>query len=311
MSSNHRTSGGTWLAVVMTFTVARGFASRELIHTAESVGCRAAEELSLPRLASRTTGLTPGVVDDVAAGATDSVGNLEGNALRGPGAAESDVSSVASAQDLRIQEGLGVGGSEETLKLARSVITDSAAYRRNILLARLEQLAASGRELLPNAKAALVARLTERLPVIPHAKTMLEAHGHTGSITDAAASDIGGGAVVLRDVAHSPQPMILHLSIGEPGSPVYFDPRLSIGRDGLLADTGGGVARWPRLLELTIDDLNSEWIGKLHGARGSPVNSHAASGPSAALGRMSQAAATETTSFANRRRNEADGHVPQ
>lgn len=279
------------------FVAARSCAGRELTHMVESIGCRAAEEQSLPRLVSPSTVAGRESLEAATALMTDRVGKF---VQIGAGAAERAPFQALPAQLAGAPGGPSVAGFEKTLKLAREVITDSASRRRNALLARLEHLTAGPRQLLPDARAVLAKPQAILQPV----QVALDRDGSTGGITDAAVSDFGNVTIVRRDLVDSPWPVALQPPVPPMGTAVCFDPRLSIGRDGLLSDTGGSVAHWPRSPELTVGDLDRDWIGHVPDSKVGPVMSRADTGSPTAMGRLSQTAATETISGAAKQSNE-------
>jgi hypothetical protein len=148
---------------------------------------------------------------------------------------------------------------------ARLGVSDVAHDRPKQLLDRLQRMAPHHEQIDPGPREALVTaiRVHESPAVAGRVEAMLE----RGAALDGDGERIvvrDGRAEVMRDVedatlsqAHRVQPT--DLSDGK----VYFDGQVRAAHDGLFVDTGGRAARWLRVRDVRIDELDASAFGAL------------------------------------------------
>jgi hypothetical protein len=148
-------------------------------------------------------------------------------------------------------------------KLAREAIEDIARRRPAALQAKLERLAADGKQLSPDAHEALGGAL--RRESAPVARQFEAALKDGKSLNEAGISVVAerGHVLLTRDIAELPRastpPPTTNLSKGV----VYIDGRLRVGHEGLLPDTGGTAARWTHQRGIKLVELKADKIGAL------------------------------------------------
>jgi hypothetical protein len=148
---------------------------------------------------------------------------------------------------------------------ARLGISDVARDRPQQLMDRLQRMAPHHEQIDPGPREALVAAI--RTYESPAVASRVEAMLERGAPLDSDGERIvmrDGRAEVMRDVgdatlsqAHRVQPT--DLSNGK----VYFDGRVLSAQDGLFVDTGGRAARWLRVRDVRIDELDASAFGAL------------------------------------------------
>lgn len=148
-------------------------------------------------------------------------------------------------------------------KLARDAIKDIAHRRPVALRAKLDQIAATGKQLSPEARDALVGSLRGESEALAHRVEGALATGKPLSAGDTAVAVERGRVIVTRDLELLPRTSTPPPATRLSNSVVYVDSRLRIGQDGLLPDTGGTVARWTAQRGVKVVELKAGQIGEL------------------------------------------------
>ena len=148
-------------------------------------------------------------------------------------------------------------------RLARQAIVDIARRRPAALEAKLEQLAAGGKQLSPGARDALVGALRRDSAAVAQ---RVEASLETGAplrTADTSLTVARGRLIVTRDVTLPPRTSVPTPATDLSKNIVYIDSQLRIGQDGLLPDPGGSVARWAQVRNVRVIELKASEIGAL------------------------------------------------
>lgn len=153
-------------------------------------------------------------------------------------------------------------GTSEADTLAREAIIDIAHRRSGAVVAKLERLAAEGKQVSLEAREALVHCVRrESEPVARRFEAALK--GNT-PLNDPGTSVVAerGRILLMREIEHLsrvPTPMA---ATGHVNSVLYIDTRLRVAQDGLLPETGSQIARWGyqrgvKLVELKADAIRA------------------------------------------------------
>lgn len=147
--------------------------------------------------------------------------------------------------------------------LARLALIDAVYGRAKELVAKLQQLEARGAGLTPAARGVLSTALDELgSPAVARRVTDMIERGAPLSDALETVSAVDGRVIVTRDIepsvlANARPVAATDLSSGK----VYIDGRVLAAHDGLLPDTGGSAARWRKVRNVKVSELDASAFG--------------------------------------------------
>jgi len=176
----------------------------------------------------------------------------------------------AAAQSGRLDEAARayeplVVKSSSPSDVARRAVLDSDAARPTKLLQDLRRLEAQRGSVSPGAREAVGAAVKQwESPAVSRRVDAMLARGEPLSGDHEVMSVVDGKVVVTRDLTMKEMRPIRRAAPTDlSDAPVYIDGRVSAAHEGFLPDTGGSAARWRRVPDVRIDELNASKIGAL------------------------------------------------
>jgi hypothetical protein len=144
---------------------------------------------------------------------------------------------------------------------ARDVVVDLAHRRSAAVVAKLDRLAAAGKQLSPDAREALIGSVRRESVAVAQRFEQALASGEHLRTAHFAVGTERGRVVSMREIevlSRAPVP------VDPPaGGTLYIDTRLRMAQEGVLPDTGDQVARWTHVRGVKVSQLKADEIGAL------------------------------------------------